>query len=308
MREKLSRLRQSMAMVIRGKEEVIDLLLIALSIEGSVLLHDVPGVGKTTLAKALAACLNASFRRIQFTPDLLPTDIIGSAVYHAADGELRFRPGPVFANIVLADEINRASPRTQSALLEAMSERQISADGTTYPLPVPFMVLATENPVEYQGTYALPEAQLDRFALQLILGYPDAEAELGLIMDRLHHEPSAALKPIMSGAEVVALQELVRQVAMDKSIAEYVLRLTGATRDDARISLGASPRAALTLCRAAQAAAFQDGRDFVVADDVKRLAVPVLAHRLMLHNQAKYAGVTAAGIIRELLGRLAVPR
>lgn len=308
MREKLSRLRQAIATVIRGKEEVIDLLLIALSIEGSVLLHDVPGVGKTTLAKALAACLNATFRRIQFTPDLLPSDIIGSAVYHAADGELRFRPGPVFANIVLADEINRASPRTQSALLEAMSERQVSADGTTYPLPVPFMVLATENPVEYQGTYALPEAQLDRFALQLILGYPDAEAELGLIMDRLHHEPSAVLQPIMSGAEVVALQGLVRQVAMDKSIVEYVRRLAVATRDDVRISLGASPRAALTLCRAAQASAFQDGRDFVVADDVKRLAVPVLAHRLMLHNQTKYAGATAAGIIVELLGRLAVPR
>ncbi len=308
MRAKISQLRDVLNAVIRGKAEVIDLLLIALAAEGSVLLHDVPGVGKTTLAKSLAASLNASFRRIQFTPDLLPTDIIGGAVYNPKDGELRFRKGPIFANIVLADEINRASPRTQSALLEAMSERQISADGATYYLPSPFIVLATENPVEYQGTYSLPEAQLDRFAIQLILGYPDERAELDLLLDRLHGDPGADLRPILDCAEVVELQRQVRAVNMDKSVAGYILRLTDSTRKDPRIALGASPRAGLTLSRCAQAAAFLDDRDFVLPDDVKKLAVPVLAHRLMLQNQAKYAGVTGASIVQEMMKKIAVPR
>lgn len=308
MRGKIVQLRDVLNEVIRGKEEVIDLLLIALAAEGSVLLHDVPGVGKTTLAKALAASLNASFRRIQFTPDLLPTDIIGSAVYNPKDGELRFRKGPIFANIVLADEINRASPRTQSALLEAMSERQISADGTTYYLPSPFIVLATENPVEYQGTYSLPEAQLDRFAIQLILGYPDEPAELKLLLDRLHSDPARDLHPILDCSEVVELQRQVRAVRMDKSIAGYILKLVSATRNDPRIALGGSPRAGLTLSRCAQASAFLEGREYVLADDVKKLAVPVLAHRLVLQNQAKYAGATGGSIIRELLKNVGVPR
>lgn len=308
MREKIAQLRNVLNEIIRGKEEVIDLLLIALAAEGSVLLHDVPGVGKTTLAKSLAASLNASFRRIQFTPDLLPTDIIGSAIYNPKDGELRFRKGPIFANIVLADEINRASPRTQSALLEAMSERQVSADGETYYLPSPFMVLATENPVEYQGTYSLPEAQLDRFAVQLILGYPDEQAELKLLLDRLHSDPAKQLHPILSCSEIVQLQSQVRAVRMDPSIAEYILRLITATRREPRISLGGSPRAGLTLSRCAQAAAFLENRDFVLADDIKKLAVPVLAHRLILQNQAKYAGATGASIVQELLKTLAVPR
>ena len=308
MLEKIARLRDVLNEIIRGKEEVIDLLLIALAAEGSVLLHDVPGVGKTTLAKSLAASLNAIFRRIQFTPDLLPTDIIGSAVYNPKDGELRFRKGPIFANIVLADEINRASPRTQSALLEAMSERQISADGTTYYLPSPFIVLATENPVEYQGTYSLPEAQLDRFAIQLILGYPDESAELKLLLDRLHSDPARDLHPILDCSEVVELQKQVRAVRMDKSIAGYILKLVAATRNDARIALGGSPRAGLTLSRCAQASAFLEGREYVLADDVKKLAVPVLAHRLVLQNQAKYAGATGGSIVQELLKNLSVPR
>ena len=308
MQGKIAQLRDVLNEIIRGKAEVIDLLLIALAAEGSVLLHDVPGVGKTTLAKALAASLNASFRRIQFTPDLLPTDIIGGAVYNPKDGELRFRKGPLFANIVLADEINRASPRTQSALLEAMSERQISADGTTYYLPSPFIVLATENPVEYQGTYPLPEAQLDRFAIQLILGYPDESAELKLLLDRLHSDPSRDLRPILDCNEVVELQKLVRSVRMDKSIAGYILKLVSATWKDPRIALGGSPRAGLMLSRCAQASAFLEGREYVLADDVKKLAVPVLAHRLVLQNQAKYAGTTGDSIVRELLKNVGVPR
>ncbi len=308
MRDKLTALGQALGSVIRGKDEVIELLLVALAAEGSVLLHDVPGVGKTTLAKSLAACLSARFRRIQFTPDLLPTDIIGSGIYNPKDGELRFRKGPIFANIVLADEINRASPRTQSALLEAMSERQISADGVTYHLPSPFIVLATENPVEYQGTYSLPEAQLDRFALQLILGYPDAGAELQLMLDRLHGDPSQTLRPIFSCEEVVAMQEQVRQVTMENSVVEYVLQLVNKTRADKRVSLGASPRAGLTLCRCAQAEAYRVGRNFVLPDDVKKLALPVLAHRLMLDNQAKYAGISNAEIIEDILAKCPVPK
>ncbi|NLZ63791.1 MAG: MoxR family ATPase [Lentisphaerae bacterium] len=308
MREKLTALGQALGEVIRGKDDIIELLLVALAAEGSVLLHDVPGVGKTTLAKSLAACLNANFRRIQFTPDLLPTDIIGSGIYNPKDGELRFRKGPIFANIVLADEINRASPRTQSALLEAMSERQISADGVTYPLPSPFIVLATENPIEYQGTYSLPEAQLDRFALHLVLGYPPAPAELQLLLDRLHGDPSQALRPIFSCEEVVTMQSQVRQVKMDGTVVAYVLELVNRTRADKRVALGASPRAGLTLCRCAQAEAYRSGRTFVLPDDVKRLAVPVLAHRLVLDNQTKYAGISNTEIITDILDKCPVPK
>ncbi len=308
MRDKLTALGQALGKVIRGKDEIIELLLVALADEGSVLLHDVPGVGKTTLAKSLAACLNANFRRIQFTPDLLPTDIIGSGVYNPKDGELRFRKGPIFANIVLADEINRASPRTQSALLEAMSERQVSADGVTYHLPSPFVVLATENPVEYQGTYSLPEAQLDRFALQLVLGYPPATDELQLLLDRLHNDPSDSLYPIFTCAEVVTMQAQVRAVTMDQTVVQYVLQLVSHTRNDQRIALGASPRASLTLCRCAQAEAYRCGRAFVLPDDVKKLAVPVLAHRLMLDSQAKYGGLTSTEVVVELLKKCPVPK
>ncbi len=308
MHEKIEALRRQLCQVIRGKEETVELLLTAFAAEGSVLLQDVPGVGKTTLAKSLAACLQADFRRIQFTPDLLPSDIIGGAVYNPKSGEMHFRPGPVFANVVLADEINRASPRTQSALLEAMSEKQVSADGVTYPLPRPFLVLATENPIEYQGTYNLPEAQLDRFAMRLSLGYPDDEAEFLLLKDRLRGEPSDALSPVLTCEEVQSLQEAVRQVHLDDSLIRYTLSLVAMTRQDDRLTLGISPRGSLHLTRCAQALALLDGRDYVQPDDIKRLAVPVLAHRLVLSQQAIYSGLDAPALLGECLKRLHVPR
>lgn len=305
---KIALLRQRLNTVICGKSETVELLLTALAAGGNVLLHDVPGVGKTTLAKSLAASLNASFRRIQFTPDLLPSDIVGSNVYNPKSGELRFRKGPLFANIILADEINRASPRTQSALLEAMSEKQVSDDGVTYALPRPFMVIATANPIEYQGTYPLPEAQLDRFAMQLMLGYPQEEDEMRLMQERLHTDPMLELTAMLSCDDIIRLQQECRKVNMDKSLLEYVLRLITASRDDQRVALGASPRAALTLNRCAQAAAYLDARDYVLPDDLKRLAVAVLAHRLVLQPQAMYAGASAIGVIEEILKQTPVPR
>ena len=308
MLEKIALLRRRLNRVICGKSETIDLLLSALAAGGNVLLHDVPGVGKTTLARSLAASLNASFRRIQFTPDLLPSDIIGSNVYNPKSGELRFRKGPLFANIVLADEINRASPRTQSALLEAMSEKQVSDDGVSYALPQPFMVIATANPIEYQGTYPLPEAQLDRFAMQLILGYPGEKDELELMQERLHSDPMLELNQVLSCEEIIRLQQESRRVNMDKSLLEYVLRIVSASRQDPRVALGASPRAALTLNQCAQAAAYLDARDYVLPDDLKKLAGAVLAHRLVLQTQAKYAGASANGIIEEILRKTPVPR
>ncbi|NMA42377.1 MAG: MoxR family ATPase [Oligosphaeraceae bacterium] len=305
---KIALLRQRLNTVICGKSETVELLLTALAAGGNVLLHDVPGVGKTTLAKSLAASLNASFRRIQFTPDLLPSDIVGSNVYNPKSGELRFRKGPLFANIILADEINRASPRTQSALLEAMSEKQVSDDGVTYALPRPFMVIATANPIEYQGTYPLPEAQLDRFAMQLMLGYPQEEDEMRLMQERLHTDPMLELTAMLSCDDIIRLQQECRKVNMDKSLLEYVLRLITASRDDQRVALGASPRAALTLNRCAQAAAYLDARDYVLPDDLKKLAVAVLAHRLVLQPQAMYAGASAIGVIEEILKQTPVPR
>ena len=305
---KIALLRQRLNTVICGKSETVELLLTALAAGGNVLLHDVPGVGKTTLAKSLAASLNASFRRIQFTPDLLPSDIVGSNVYNPKSGELRFRKGPLFANIILADEINRASPRTQSALLEAMSEKQVSDDGVTYALPRPFMVIATANPIEYQGTYPLPEAQLDRFAMQLMLGYPQEEDEMRLMQERLHTDPMLELTAMLSCDDIIRLQQECRKVNMDKSLLEYVLRLITASRDDQRVALGASPRAALTLNRCAQAAAYLDARDYVLPDDLKKLAVAALAHRLVLQPQAMYAGASAIGVIEEILKQTPVPR
>jgi MoxR-like ATPase len=306
-RETLVRLRENLAAVIRGKDEAIGQLLVALLADGHVLIEDVPGTGKTTLAKALAVSLAARFSRIQFTPDLLPTDIVGGMVYSAANGSFTFRPGPVFAHVVLADEINRASPRTQAALLEAMGERQVTTEGETRPLPRPFLVLATQNPVEYNGTYPLPEAQLDRFALRLSLGYPDRAHELQLLDDQAAARPLDALRPVMDTEALARLQQAVRGVGVEASVLDYIVRLVGRTRRDARLRLGASPRGSLDLRRCAQAAAFLAGRDAVRPEDVQRQAVPALAHRLVVDVKARHGGLTGEAVVAEALRAEPVP-
>lgn len=300
-------LRENLSRVIKGKADTIRLLITALGAGGNVLMEDVPGVGKTTLAKALAASIEGKFSRVQFTPDLLPSDILGNSIYNQQEAEFFFRPGPVFANILLADEVNRASPRTQSALLECMSEKQVSIAGQTSILPNPFMVIATENPVEYQGTYPLPEAQLDRFAMQLALGYPDEEAEMQLLFDRLTNEPGAHIKPVLSCSEVAQMQLAVQQVGIEKTVVHYMLNIVKATRHDTRITLGASPRALLLLSRCSQSYAFIQGRDYVLPDDVKALCPSVLAHRLVIENKTKYSGISAVEIVEDIIKKIKVP-
>ncbi len=303
----LARLKENLSSVIRGKSEAIDQLLVALLADGHVLIEDVPGTGKTTLAKALAVSLTARFSRIQFTPDLLPTDIVGGMIYSAANGSFTFRPGPVFANIVLADEINRASPRTQSALLEAMGERQVTTEGASRLLPRPFLVLATQNPVEYNGTYPLPEAQLDRFCLRLSLGYPAREHELQLLNDQAFSPPLATLHSVMDTDTLARLQTEVREVGVEASVLDYIVRLVARTRHDVRLRLGASPRGSLDLRRCAQAAAFLAGRDAVRPEDVQRQAVPVLAHRLVVEVKARHGGLTGEAVVAEALRSEPVP-
>jgi len=303
----LEKLKESLSQVIRGKAEVIDQLLIALLSDGHVLIEDVPGTGKTTLAKALALSLDAGFSRIQFTPDLLPTDIIGGMVYSAADGSFTFRPGPVHANIVLVDEINRASPRTQSALLEAMSERQVTIEGESRLLPRPFWVVATQNPVEHNGTYPLPEAQLDRFCMKIAIGYPELEDEVRLLLDQEHVHPLTNVVPVMDTEALVELQKAVKSIEVESSVLEYIVRLVASTRRDSRLRLGASPRGALDLRRCAQAAAFMDGRSAVRPEDVQKLAVPVLAHRLLVEVKARHSGLTGVGVIEDAVKTEPVP-
>ncbi len=304
---KFACLREGLRSVIKGKDEVIELALIALCAGGNVLIEDAPGVGKTTLAKAIARSIHGIFNRIQFTPDLLPADILGSSVYNPRDGQFNFRKGPIFANILLADEINRASPRTQSALLEAMSEGQATIEGITHPLPHPFMVMATENPIEYHGTYPLPEAQLDRFCMRLTLGYPDESAELAMFYSRKEGDPLLAIKPILNCEEVAAVQDEVRRIEIEKSVASYALRIIRATRGEPRIRLGASPRSLISLCRCAQARAFLVGRGYVIPDDVKSLTGVVLAHRLVLDNKARQSGLSPVALVGELLDGIPVP-
>lgn len=300
-------LRANLRTAIRGKDPVLEQLLIALLAGGHVLIEDVPGTGKTTLAKALAVSLDARYSRIQFTPDLLPTDILGGMVYRATDGHLEFRPGPVFAHVILADEINRASPRTQSALLEAMAEHQVSIEGETRPLPLPFMVLATQNPVEYNGTYPLPEAQLDRFCLRLTLGYPSASEELQILKDQTQQQPLNTLKPVMTTTALLAMQEQVRGIEVENSVLDFMVRVVARTRKDGRLRLGASPRGALDLRRCAQARAFLLGRNHVLPDDVKQLASPVLAHRLIIDAKARHSGMSDADVVAEILRSEPVP-
>ena len=305
--EVLARLQDNLSEVIRGKSEAIDKLLVAMLADGHVLIEDVPGTGKTTLAKALAVSLTASFSRIQFTPDLLPTDIVGGMIYSASNGSFTFRPGPVFANIVLADEINRASPRTQSALLEAMGERQVTTEGATRSLPQPFLVLATQNPVEYNGTYPLPEAQLDRFCLRLSLGYPAHAHELQLLNDQVVSRPLDKLLPVMDTETLLRLQAEVRGVGVEASVLDYIVRIVGRTRHDVRLRLGASPRGSLDLRRCSQAAAFLAGRGAVRPEDVQRQAVPVLAHRLVVDVKARHGGLTGETVVTEALRAEPVP-
>ncbi len=303
----LGALTDNIGRVFLGKPEVVRFAAVALLADGHILLDDVPGVGKTLLAKALARSLACKFNRIQFTPDLLPGDLIGVTIYRAQTGEFSFQPGPVFAEVVLADEVNRATPRTQSALLEAMQERQVTVDGTTRQLGPPFIVVATQNPHEFEGTYPLPESQLDRFLLRVKVGYPDREAERAILSQHREGEPVDKLQPVLQPGDVLALQEQVRAVKVDPAISEYILDLIGETRKHGELALGASTRAALALYRAVQAFAVTGGRDFVVPDDVKALAEPVLAHRLVTRSWAAGGHPDAGPVVREILSKLKVP-
>lgn len=292
---------------IVGKDQIVELLLVALLCEGHVLLEDVPGTGKTSLARALSASLGCSFQRIQFTPDLLPSDVTGLSFFNQKIGEFQFRQGPVFAQIVLTDEINRATPRTQSALLEAMQERTVTIDGATRPLPRPFLVIATQNPVELEGTFPLPEAQLDRFLLKLLMGYPSQEEEEQILMRYERRSPLADLTAVVSADELVQAQQAVRMVGVSAAVRTYLVELVRATRSHPDVELGASPRGSLALYQTAQARAAVLGRTFVLPDDVKALAAPVLNHRLMLTAEARLRGHTATEVIAQIVARLPVP-
>ena len=304
--ERLTQLRGQLGKVILGKDAVIETLVIALLSGGNILMEDVPGVGKTTLAKALAKSISADFKRVQFTPDLLPTDILGSSIYNPRDGSFTFKEGPIFTNILLADEINRASPRTQSSLLEAMSEHQASIEGKTYPLPAPFLVMATQNPVEYHGTYPLPEAQLDRFGMKINLGYPAKNHEVDVLYSQFHHHPLDDIKPIVDCAAILALQEAVRAVKVDVRIARYIVDLADASRHHSSIKVGCSPRGTLSLFRTTQSHAFVQGREYAIPEDVKGITISTLAHRLALDTKAKYSGVMKEDVVRELLDKVPV--
>ncbi|MCS7254727.1 MAG: MoxR family ATPase [Armatimonadota bacterium] len=293
--------------VIIGKENVIERVIISLLARGHVLLEDIPGVGKTTLAKAIARSLGCTFKRIQCTPDLLPSDIIGTNVYLLHDGKFVFRPGPIFANIVLADEVNRASPKTQSSLLECMDEYQVTVDGVTYQLPLPFFLIATQNPIEPEGVFILPESQVDRFCMRLKLGYPDAEEEKQVLVEQRLTHPLELLQPVTDAQEVLEIQRCVREVFVSDLVYEYVLRIIHQTRKDERLLLGASPRGSLFLIRAAQARAAMYGRDYVIPDDIKALAIDVLAHRIIVKPIYRAEGLTGEQVIAEILELIPVP-
>ncbi len=300
-------LKRNLQNVIFGKSDSIDVMVVALLAGGSVLIEDVPGVGKTTLAKALARSIDAKYRRIQFTPDLLPADILGSSIYNPVSGDFRFDPGPIFCNILLADEINRASPRTQSALLEAMNENQTTIEGQCRPLARPFMVIATENPIEFHGTYPLPEAQLDRFLVRLAIGYPTAEVEVDILKSHANREPLDSIEPVMDLDQVRRIQEEVANVHTDEAILEYMVEIVHATRHDSRLQLGVSTRGTLMLSRTARARAYALNRTFVIPDDVSWSLPHVLPHRLLLTAKAQHGGATAQQIVTEILGRIKVP-
>jgi MoxR-like ATPase len=300
-------LQDNIARVIVGKQSTVELLLVALLSQGHVLLEDVPGLGKTTLAKALARSLGCDFHRLQFTPDLLPSDITGVSIFNQKTSEFEFRPGPIMSQIVLADEINRAGPRTQSALLEAMEERQATVDGVTRPVPRPFLVIATQNPIELEGTFPLPEAQLDRFLLRLSLGYPDGDEEREILRRFRDADPLADLQPVATGEQIVELGRACRQVHVSPPVESYILALVRATRDNPAVALGASPRGAMGLYRTSQALAACHGRSFVIPDDVQALVAPTLAHRLMPSGQSRLRGKAVADILRDVVAKVPVP-
>lgn len=300
-------LRVNIDKVFVGKKDVVEHLIVALLAGGHVLIEDVPGVGKTTLAKALACSLTGSFSRVQFTPDLLPSDITGVSIYDQDSRQFSFQRGPVFANVVLADEINRTNPRTQSALLEAMSEAQVSADGETFLLPQPFLVLATQNPFEFEGTYPLPESQLDRFLLRLAVGYPSLDEEREVLRSRERGDPLTDCEPVLVKEQILAMQRVVREVRVDGAIVDYILALVHATRADDRLYVGVSPRGSLMLRRGAQALALVLGRDYVVPDDVKRLAPLVVGHRVVPRSQHGVGRDAGGDVIRSLLSSVEAP-
>lgn len=308
--ELLIRVQQSVRSVIRGKDEVIQLVLVGLLARGHLLIEDVPGVGKTTLAHALARSFDCAFQRIQFTSDMLPSDVIGVSIFSQQTQRFEFRPGPIFANIVLADEINRTTPKTQSALLEAMNENQVTVDNHTSPLPQPFMVMATQNPIEHHGTYPLPESQLDRFLMRVTIGYPSAASEKEILQDFADSDPMANVRPVMTGPEVVELQNRVRRVKVDSELVDYTLAVVEKTRQHEYLSLGVSPRGSMSLYRAAQALAFLEGRNYCIPDDFKRLMIPVFCHRCVVSS--RYISTLkksdqARAIVEDILNGTPVP-
>ena len=306
--EKIQALLDNLNKVLLGKARVVEMVAVALLCQGHVLVEDVPGLGKTMLVKALAKSMGSKYSRIQFTPDLLPSDVVGVTVYNQQTMEFQYRPGPVMANIVLADEINRTSPKTQSSLLEAMEEGQVTVDGVTRPLPKPFMVFATQNPIEYEGTFPLPEAQLDRFLLRLEIGYPDAATEGQIIRTQeFGHHPLETIEQVITASELLAAQEAAAQVKLEDNMVRYIIELCSRTRDISALYLGASPRGALGLARAAKALAWLRGRQYVIPDDIKELAVPVLAHRVLLTPEDKLRGVSTQAIIAKLVNTVPVP-
>src|SRR5437660_1117423 len=293
--------------VIVGKAQAVAFSLIAVICHGHVLIEDVPGVGKTVLTKAIARSIGCSFKRIQFTPDLLPSDVTGTSIYNQKTGNFEFRPGPIMAQIVLADEVNRATPKTQSALLEAMEETQVTVDGVSYRLPEPFMVMATQNPIEYEGTFPLPEAQLDRFMMNISLGYPKSADEMKILDSQQHHHPLDDLTQIMTAEELVHIQQQVRTIHVDPSIREYIVAIANAARTHPNIYLGASPRGSLAMFRASQALAAMRGRGYVIPDDVKLMVKPTLAHRIIVTPAARVRSITSTAILEEILQSVPVP-